>query len=179
MATKAIQPRPGVWNGIHFRSQLEIGWVQWFDKHGLNWEYVDEATHDFELTYEEDGFRMLDIIEIKPEVPKICASALMRFKNLVAHNPIRDNERILLMIGSPPSAYSRGCGIYCSFFRRLVRDNVVLALAPTYLGEPPAKGGQLLLHVPPGQPAYLSEPDNEERLQLICEVAIQTIKDLQ
>lgn len=172
---KVIQARPGNWNGIEFRSQLEIKWAQWFESQGVLWDYVDKHTHDFELAYKVDGIRMLDIIEIKPEVSKICASALMRFKNLVAHNPIRHNECVFLMIGSPPSDYSRGGGIYCSFYCRLGRDDVVLSLAPAFFCEPQVKDGQLMLYTQHSDPRYLSKPDDEKRLQEIVEVAIQTI----
>jgi len=170
-----IQPRPGSWNGIEFRSQLEIKWAQWFDKQDLDWLYVDEKSHDFDIMH-KDG--PTDRIEVKPAVPELCALALGRFPELMSRHPDDvGNTQAVLLIGDPPSPYSRGCGIICDFVDSISYVELWLALDLVWFGSPPVKDGKLRFMCQPCGPSYLSSPDCAKRLESICRIAIETARN--
>lgn len=105
MAGNVIQPRPGSWNGIEFRSQLEIKWAQWFHSHtkeGWAIEYMDEHDFDFLLTCTRSDIGW-HTIEIKPRVYSVCANAIKRLD----FNARKPGDRWSLIVGNPPSPYGR------------------------------------------------------------------------
>lgn len=150
MATKAIQPRPGTWNGIEFRSQLEIKWAQWFDGLGLCWEYVDRSTHDFEVATES-----LWTIEVKPRVPSLCAAAVNRIATDFEEWP---EGPVVLFVGNPPSPYGNGIALGCDFLTDARSGRPWLRMLPSFWRDPWMDGAEFNLRCLPFGMCYLVPP---------------------
>jgi hypothetical protein len=98
--SQVIKPKPGIYNGVRYRSQLEISWAKWFDEVGVEYEYIDTSTHDFKLNkYGE--------IEVKPKVASLVVDAFDRMikDRSVGGLNLAIGERLQVMSGNPPSSY--------------------------------------------------------------------------
>jgi len=95
--SQVIKPKPGIYNGVRYRSQLEISWAKWFDEVGLDWKYIDTSEHDFDV-------QKFGCIEVKPRNADMIYSASTRIWEG------DDGQQIIakLLIGSPPSIYGNG-----------------------------------------------------------------------
>lgn len=103
MTGKSIRPRPGVYNGIQFRSQLEIAWAKWMDGMQLAWEYVDESAYDFFVMglFPNQPSRAF-FLETKPPDAELCSAAIAKLMQL--KHPVEDGQPALI-IGHPTECY--------------------------------------------------------------------------
>jgi hypothetical protein len=104
MAT-VIKPKPGKYQGIEFRSQLEIKWAKWLSENCPDkWSvvYVDDKDCDFASSYHSPNAPW-HYMEVKPPVADPIRAALMRLR----FSDRTPGESWTLLVGQPPSAYGR------------------------------------------------------------------------
>ncbi len=82
------------WNGINFRSRLEVSWAKFFSYKKSDWSYVDAAWYDFGV----DMHR----VEIKPFGREFLDQALLRAIE-------NEWQGELIVLQGPPEA---GCTIH-------------------------------------------------------------------
>lgn len=104
---QAIKPKPGIYKGVRYRSQLEISWAKWFDEHCPGeWlvSYSDCHDHDFvtgHYKHFNDSRYPKFYMEIKPLVSELVEQAL----NRIDMSTKRPGDHWMLLIGNPPSPY--------------------------------------------------------------------------
>lgn len=115
---RAIQPKPGTWRGVQYRSQLEIAWAQWLEDMSpdhLRVEYQDQSAWDFVAYVGDDwaprhrfGLYQANriFIEVKPKVHELCRKAIDRFfRALCRHGTFFPGDKWVLVLGGPPNIY--------------------------------------------------------------------------
>lgn len=97
---KAIQPKPGTYKGIDYRSQLEISWVKYFEKVGMRFTYVDTHEFDFLVYWYGSSFD----VEVKPNNHELVMQAIGRICDFYERNP-QKRFTSFVICGNPPSPY--------------------------------------------------------------------------
>lgn len=109
MADKVIKPKPGVYKGVQYRSQLEISWAKYFDQHKLlRWWYKDKPCWDFQLQPQVFAFETL---EVKPKCISLVVDAIHRWLHMFDNDEDFDYRSIIatVLCGPPPSRYGLPC----------------------------------------------------------------------
>lgn len=97
MSNGIIKPKPGVYKGIKYRSQLEIAWAKYFDGVDIAFRYVDRCFCDFAVP----GWDFC-AFEVKPAVPSLVCKAIRRWFTECGYQA---GTMAVIMVGPPPSEY--------------------------------------------------------------------------
>ena len=102
MTSSVIKPKPGIYKGVQYRSQLEIAWAKYFTNNKIEFEYVDETYCDFHLPGWYGEF-----LEVKPKCASLVCAAIDRWLDMNEDCPFgNENHLIWVASGHPPSRYS-------------------------------------------------------------------------
>jgi len=100
-----IKPKPGVYRGVQYRSQLEIAWAKYWDSNGIEYTYIDEPHADFRITRWDFGD-----CEVKPAKPAMIIKALNKWLAAIADESSEEGNgnaghTAVVIAGGPPSEY--------------------------------------------------------------------------